>query len=147
MKLRVGSLLFLALVMPALAITQEYEPLENDIPLENDDPGDIISGLVVDRTVTRIGKDFYDYFVSFWRTNYPQSSDTFAIYELPSARFGSQIWIDYRGRQYAKQFIGPIGANNRGLPEAVARYMHDEIQTQQLLEQMLDTFDMERSEL
>ncbi len=136
----------LSLGLCVLAHAQE-EPLENGKPLEDTTGEAEITGLVIDRTITRMGRQFYDFFAAYWRANYPDSEATLSIHERPSARWGSQIWVEYRRTEYAKQFVGPTRANQPELPEAVARYMHQEIQKQLILEQFIDTFDMEKSEL
>ena len=142
--MKLSLALLLALALPAFA---QDEVLEDNTPIEQESLSDELSGILVDRTMTLAGKNFFQFFSNFWNANYPGSDAIISIHERPSARFGSQIWLEYNGTQYAKQFVGPRQANRTELPEAIAQYMYQEIQKQKLVERMLDTFDLERSEL
>lgn len=60
---------------------------------------EVFGGLVANQTVTVAGQDFFQSFTSAWRER--DLSDRFAISitERPSARWGSQIWIEYAQRR------------------------------------------------
>jgi len=68
---------------------------------------DGLDGLVVNQTVSRFGQDFYSQFVKYWSEYQIVMSANLAVYERPSARWGSQIWIEYRGGRIFQQNVGP----------------------------------------
>lgn len=68
---------------------------------------DGLDGLVVNQTMTRFGQDFYSQFMKYWNDYQIIMPANLAIYERPSARWGSQIWIEYRGRRIFQQNVGP----------------------------------------
>ena len=64
-------------------------------------------GFIVDSTVTHIGADFYRSFVSVWRDQAPEDRYSLTIIERPSARWGSFVYVEYRGRRLYYAFLSP----------------------------------------
>jgi curli production assembly/transport component CsgE len=60
---------------------------------------DTDSGVVVNQTMTVAGQDFYQYFMQAWREKEDSERHTLAVRERPSARWGSEVWIDYAQEQ------------------------------------------------
>ncbi|MEW6313751.1 MAG: CsgE family curli-type amyloid fiber assembly protein [Pseudomonadota bacterium] len=60
---------------------------------------DRIDGLVTDQTITLLGHEFYRSFVNTWRDQSDGSRYNLAIYERPSARSASLVWVEYRFRK------------------------------------------------
>lgn len=73
---------------------------------------DGLDGLVVNQTVTRFGQEFYVQFVKYWNEYQIVTPANLMVHERPSARWGSAIWIEYRGRNI---FQRNVGANMRDL--------------------------------
>src|SRR3546814_10489266 len=67
-----------------------------------DDP---LGGIVVNRTVTVLGNDFYQYFAAYWREKDISSTFTISVHERPSARFGSEIWVQFRQKRMFHTFL------------------------------------------
>lgn len=63
------------------------------------------SGVVVAQTITPIGREFYDGFVAAWREKDGDSRFSIAIAEHPSARWGSQIFVNYGNRRLFQAFL------------------------------------------
>lgn len=63
------------------------------------------SGVVVAQTITPIGREFYDGFVTAWREKDGDSRFSIAIAEHPSARWGSQIFVNYGSRRLFQAFL------------------------------------------
>ena len=55
---------------------------------------EIINGLILDRAITRQGHDFYQYFSQAYERPKGIAPATLIIKEIPSARWGSIIWIE-----------------------------------------------------
>jgi len=70
-------------------------------------PRDPYAGVVTDATITFVGHDFYNEFVSAWRQQAGVEQFSLAIIERPSARWGSLVWIEYRNRQVFRAFLSP----------------------------------------
>lgn len=77
-----------------------------------------VGGLVVGNTVTMAGRTFYDSFASAWSELDEVGRFTVAVTERPTARLGSQVFVDYGNRRLLQMFLPPnrtqipaIGAN------------------------------------
>jgi curli production assembly/transport component CsgE len=108
---------------------------------------DEIEGLILDRTITVLGHDFFQSFASYWRLNYPDNTTTFSIVERPTARFGSEIWIDFRGNKISRLFLSPSRSKVKDIAENVAENVNTTITQIKLTEMLRDTFDMDKGEL
>ena len=75
------------------------------------------TGVVTVQTITTAGHDFSQHFLSAWRDQDGSDEITLAIRERPSARFGSEVWIDYAQRTVLQLRLPPARA---GLPELAA---------------------------
>ena len=93
---------------------------------------DPLSGMVVNRTVTVLGKDFYRYFTTRWRQNDEASRYTISIYERPTARFGSEIWVLYRQQRMFHIFLPPARAATRGISEVAVQHVLDNISQREM---------------
>ena len=109
-------------------------------------PIEEVFGIILDRSVTFVGHDFYRYFSDYWRLKYTDSKDVLIIYERPSARWGSLIWVEYRSRKLVKLFISPSN-KTREIAERVADEVGRELTRIKFAEQFLDTFDMDKDEI
>ncbi len=56
---------------------------------------ELYGGVVVNQTVTVAGQDFYQYFVSYWRDKANSERYAVSVHERPSARWGSQVWVEF----------------------------------------------------
>ncbi|PLY13857.1 MAG: hypothetical protein C0631_12860, partial [Sedimenticola sp.] len=69
------------------------EEINDSKQIEDTGSLDEISGIVVDRTITLMGHDFYRYFTSYRQFTQPESKYNLTVFERPSARWGSLVWI------------------------------------------------------
>jgi curli production assembly/transport component CsgE len=60
---------------------------------------EIYGGVVANQTVTVAGQDFYQSFVAAWRDRDLSERFSISIHERPSARWGSQVWIEFAQRR------------------------------------------------
>lgn len=140
--------LALALLLPLFANADDLtsEQLDDGNNLEQGSL-DEIEGLILDRTITVLGHDFFQSFTSHWRLNYPDNTSTFSIVERPTARFGSEIWIDFRGNKLSRLFLSPSRSKVKEIAESVAENVNTTITQIKLTEMLRDTFDMDKGEL
>jgi curli production assembly/transport component CsgE len=68
---------------------------------------DPLKGVIINRTVTVQGREFYQYFAHQWAEKDPNGQFTVTVYERPSARFGSEIWVQFRDKQMFRTFLPP----------------------------------------
>lgn len=76
-------------------------------PLRPSPAMDPYAGVVVDSTVTFIGREFYNSFVAVWRDLERVDRFSLEVVERPSARWGSLVWIEYRNRRMFNAFLSP----------------------------------------
>ena len=79
-----------------------------------------LRGLVVDRTVTFFGRDFYGYFVDVWREQAGAAEINLVIHERPDPRFGSEVSIEFDRNIEFRAFISPTRSRTRALAESAA---------------------------
>jgi curli production assembly/transport component CsgE len=75
-----------------------------------DDP---LAGVVINRTVTVQGKDFYQFFATLWRQKEAGSRFTISIHERPSARWGSEVWVQFGQKRMFHTFLPPARSATR----------------------------------
>ena len=83
-------------------------------------PQESFGGIVADQTVTVAGQDFFQQFVTAWRERDSAERYAIAIHERPSARWGSQVWIEYGQRRIFQAALPTGRAGIRQLSEQAA---------------------------
>jgi len=78
-------------------------PLPKKVPNNAEQYG----GVVVDLTTTGFGRQFYQRFVAVWQDSPLSDQYAIAIRERATARFGSQIVIEYAQRRVYQTFLPP----------------------------------------
>jgi curli production assembly/transport component CsgE len=89
------------------AAALEEGVLENGPPLETPGLPEKLDGVLLDHTMTRIGREFYQAFVEAWRELGEVDSISLALYERPSARWGSRIWVEHKSGRLYQVFLHP----------------------------------------
>ena len=135
-----SSIAALALCNPAISQeqSQEQPKPQGALPLSKieqaqrhaggksvfDDP---LGGIVVNRTVTVLGNDFYQYFSNHWREKDISSTYTISIHERPSARFGSEIWVQFRHKRMFHTFLPPARAATKDISAVAVDIVYQNI--------------------
>lgn len=105
-----------------------------------------VGGLVVGQTVTQNGRAFYNSFATAWSEKDEDGRFTVTVTERPTARLGSQMFVDYGNRRIVQLFLPP----NRSLIPALASDAAGQV-FQAILDYQLAQFfgdpDMGRDEL
>lgn len=68
---------------------------------------DPYAGVVSNATITVVGQEFYREFVTVWREVSGTNRYSVAIFERPSARWGSLVWVEFANRSVFKAFLFP----------------------------------------
>lgn len=79
-----------------------------------------LQGLVIDRTITFFGRDFYSRFMDMWREQRDTGNIDLAIIERPDPRFGSEITIEADRKVEFRAFLSPTRSRTRALAEGAA---------------------------
>lgn len=138
------SLVLLCAATPALAqpSVNTTATVEQHRTLNHRDVG----GMVIGQTMTLAGRTFYDSFANTWRDKDEAETFTVTITERPTARLGSQVFVDYGNRRLFQMFLPP----NRTLIPAIAADAAGQVY-QAILDYQLAQFfgdpDMGRDEL
>ena len=90
----------------------------------NSDP---LKGLIINRTVTVMGWDFYSNFTQVWQALYPDSQDTMTVIERPTAQFGSEIWISYLDQTVFHTFLSPARSRAKDQSREVVQAVRENI--------------------
>jgi curli production assembly/transport component CsgE len=126
---RVFGILVVATVSawPPIVCATGPKPAEPDADLNGRVLQELYGGVVANQTMTVVGQDFYQYFVALWRDK--QMSDRYevSIHERPSARWGSQIWVEYAQRRVFQAVLPPARANIRSLTEQAVEIAYQNI--------------------
>jgi curli production assembly/transport component CsgE len=66
-----------------------------------------VGGLVMGQTVTLGGRAFYDSFAAAWGEMDEAGRFTVSVVERPTARLGSQVFVNYGNRRMLQMFLPP----------------------------------------
>ncbi len=87
----------------------------------------LLGGIVTNRSITVLGNDFYQEFSSYWRDKDVSSRVSLAVHERPTARFGSEIWIDFGQRRVFHIFLPPARSATRSIGRQAAEIVYRRI--------------------
>jgi curli production assembly/transport component CsgE len=84
-------------------------------------------GVVVNQTITVAGQNFYQCFVASWRDKEMSERYAISIHERPSARWGTQVWIEYAQKRVFQAFLPSSIANIKALSEQAAEVAQQKV--------------------
>lgn len=88
---------------------------------------DAYTGIVANQTITVSGQDFFQYFIAAWRDKDMVEKFEISISERPSARLGSQIWINYGQKRVFQTFLPASRAAIKPISLAAADAVYEGI--------------------
>lgn len=65
-----------------------------------------LSGLVLDRTITRFGKDFFFYYTGYWRDIPDTEGLTVVIHEQVFPQAGTRLWVELDQQTIFQTYFG-----------------------------------------
>ncbi|QDZ26518.1 CsgE family curli-type amyloid fiber assembly protein [Noviherbaspirillum sp. UKPF54] len=83
-------------------------------------PPELYAGVVLDQTVTVVGHEFYQYFAASWRDKETSERYAISVHERPSARLGSQLWVEYAQRRVFQIVLQATRANVKDIGREAA---------------------------
>lgn len=107
---QVGVVLLTLAALPAYS-----DPAPRPVPQASSAQGkaaaaDPMIGVVINRTVTVMGRDFYKYFAALWRDKEMSERFSISIHERPSAIRGSEMWVQFGQRKVFHAYMSPARA-------------------------------------
>jgi curli production assembly/transport component CsgE len=121
---RIGGIALFLLVSPAIVAAQQVPPVESPA---RSWAKESYGGLVANQTVTVAGQDFFQYFVSAWRDRDLSERYAISVHERPSARWGTQVWIEYAQRRIFQAALPTARSGIRELGEQAVELVYQKI--------------------
>lgn len=90
--------------------------------------GELLTGIVVNRTVTVLGWDFYHYFSSSWRDNPVSEHYSVSVHERPTAIRGSEIWVEYNHQRVFHTYLAPARSAVKDVSDAAVRIVAQNVE-------------------
>ena len=138
--------IIVAVLLGTTAGAQEPAPLPQNLDQGQID-SDPLQGLVINRTITVLGWDFYQSFSEIWQALYPDSKNTITITERPTAQFGSEIWISYLDQTVFHTFLSPARSRAREESKNAVAIVHEGIETINMRRQFVQDDDLGPEEM
>lgn len=107
---------------------------------------DTDGGVITNQAITVAGQDFYHYFVAAWRDKEGSERYTIGVRERPSARFGTEVWVEYRQRRVFRTYLPPARAAIRPISENAAEIAYQLIRETDFQNQLIRDADLGRDE-
>ena len=128
--LLVGSFLIGVVLLPSQTLAQRDVASAADADLE-------MNGLVIDETITKIGRDFYELFYAHWEAPLSRVDYTLFIKEQPQPGRGTRITLLFNDTELMTQMIQPrpellLAVASRAIQLAQYQIINYEQMSQQL---------------
>ncbi len=85
-----------------------------------------LSGLVIDRTISRFGKDFMFYYSGYWRDMPATEGVSVVIYEQVYPQAGTFLWVELNQQRVYQTYFGRRYNNVKDMAEqAILRSINE----------------------
>lgn len=135
-------------VPPALKklVEQYEEQVKSDTTSQENDPAErdfVLNNLVMDETLSKMGRDFYNFFYDNWDP--PETEQSFTIYirEMPSPGMGNMIQVKINYDEIFRQRISPKQEYIKQLARMAVKQSENYIANYEEIQQQLGGEDME----
>ncbi|MBS4098837.1 MAG: hypothetical protein KGZ83_18600 [Sulfuricella sp.] len=125
-------------LMSGMAIARENTPPNGD---------DLITGLVIDQTLTFVGHEFSSNFANAWKELPCLDHRILTIYERPSASWGSLVWVEYEHQMAFRAFLAPTKAKLKSTAEGAAQLVCNRVTELDIQKALFVDPDLARDEL
>ncbi|WP_444910336.1 CsgE family curli-type amyloid fiber assembly protein [Microbulbifer sp. TRSA005] len=137
MKLKI--LFFSIWFISSTVISQESEFAQSE--------ESILTGLVIDNTVSGIGHEFARSLSLYITSNLTDFDYNLTVYERPSARWGSVVWVNYENKQVFKTVIYPGRRRFGQIVEQAVAQINNNVRQQRLQQLFSQNLDLAGEEL
>ncbi|USD63914.1 curli production assembly/transport protein CsgE [Vibrio sp. SCSIO 43140] len=105
-----------------------------------------IRGVIVDRTMTRLGDDFYSFFAQELNDLYPDLKENLTVKEIPTALSGSIIEVSHTRKTIYRTALSPGRRQAEERAQQAVRTVDNYIIRWEAERALQDTFDLEHDE-
>ncbi|USD67150.1 curli production assembly/transport protein CsgE [Vibrio sp. SCSIO 43136] len=131
---------------------EESKPLENGPALEDKSAPAFhdfteVGGLIIDRTMTRLGEDFYDAFTLKMNEKYDSLSENLTVKERATALSGSIISVTHRNKIIYRTALSPGRRQAEEKADQALRSVSAHIIRWEAERLFQDTFDLDHDEI
>ncbi|MBV6271509.1 curli production assembly/transport protein CsgE [Alcaligenaceae bacterium CGII-47] len=106
-----------------------------------------LRGLIINRTITVLGWDFYKGFSEIWQALYPDSKNTLIVIERPTAKYGSEIWISYENQNVFHTFLSPMRSRAREESKQAVDIVHKTVADIEIRRKLFQDADLGPEEM
>lgn len=132
-RLVMALLLFGVAWLPLSCRAEASEKIENNDKLTETVFGeDDFPGSLVNQTFSLLGQEFFRAFSGKWLEDYAASKISLAVYERPSARWGSMVWVEYRFNRVFQVFLTPGRSRIKEIAENAVSTIYQKILDEEL---------------
>ncbi|WP_444889576.1 CsgE family curli-type amyloid fiber assembly protein [Microbulbifer sp. DLAB2-AA] len=107
----------------------------------------ILTGLVIDNTVSGIGHEFARSLSLYITSNLTDFDYNLTVYERPSARWGSVVWVNYENKQVFRTVIYPGRRRFGQIVEQAVAQINNNVRQQRLQQLFSQNLDLAGEEL
>ena len=148
-RLVLGSMLCLGMITwpGAQATPSGTQTLSASATAQTASLDSLAGGVVLNRTMTIVGHDFYKYFTAAWRERENTERYSIAIVERPTAVRGSEVWIEYRNKRIFRMFLSPRRSAIRKISQQAVGVVYENIVEKDLQQLLYQDHDLAKEEL
>ena len=104
-------------------------------------------GVVLNKTLTIIGYDFYQYFSKAWRTRDNVDHYSLVVVERPNAMRGSEVWIEHRNKRIFTTRVSPRRSAIREVSERAVALVYQAVVDAEMQQALYLDPDLAKEEL
>lgn len=144
-----------AICLPPLCIAQvvgqqddfDTGVIESDEALtEKDLEENKVADVIGDQTMTLVGHGFIEGFQRAWRDHESSGESNIAVFERPSARWGSLVWVEQNFNRVYQTFLFPGRGDPAQVGESAAHWVYQRIAEIEAAKLLFKDPDMEKQE-
>lgn len=109
--------------------------------------GDLLTGIVVNRTMTVLGWDFFHYFAASWRESPASEHYSVSVHERPTAIRGSEIWIEYNHQRVFQTYLSPARSAVKDISAAAVDIVYQNVEAIDINRLLVQDEDLGSEEL
>jgi curli production assembly/transport component CsgE len=136
--------MFLRVIFLAATAVLAVRAMAASAPIQSTAPR--ADGVVTVQTITTAGHDFSQYFLAAWRDLEGSEQYTLALRERPSARFGSEVSIDFAQRNVLQLRLPPSRALLREMANSAANQVWSTVLRTDAERQLIRDADLAQDE-
>lgn len=153
MKKLVISVVTAALLFSGNCLANDTKPLENGPPLENKDSLESldslteIDGIIIDRTLTHLGEQFYSLFSQKMSDKFENLAENLTVKERPTALSGSIMSVYHRQNLIYRTAISPGRSQIEQRVDDAISAISTYVVRWKIERYLKDTFDVDHDEI